>query len=277
MTASPQPAPVPAPPSRWGAGRIVALVVGLVLLLPGLGLLAGGGVLLWAHSSARTSDGFLMSDADTFSSPGFALTSDRLDLATGADWVPVSSALGTARIEVTGVDPDTDVFVGIGPAADVTAYLDGVQRTVVDDLGADLGTTGQREVDGGAPSGPPGDETFWTEQASGPGMQRLSWEPARGNWVLVVMNADGSAGVDVTGRAGATVPSLSGLAWGLLIVGALVTVAAVLLIVLAARRGGRRPGPPPAYAQPPVWTPPAPGGPADGTSTRPAHTGPDGG
>src|SRR4051794_39967430 len=255
MTASPPPAPVQVPPSRWGAGRIVALVVGVLLLLPGLGLLLGGGALLWADNSHRTSDGYLTSDSQTFETAGFALTSDRVDLSTGADWLPVSSTLGTARFQVTG----TDVFIGIAPAADVSGYLGGVRRTVVDDLGSTFGTTGISQVDGTAPAGPPGDQTFWTAQASGSGTQQLTWKPASGNWVLVVMNADGSAGVRVTGTVGATVPSLVGLAWGLLIVGALITAVGVLLIVLAARRGSRRTGPPAAYQPAPAnWAPPAP-------------------
>src|SRR3954453_14581016 len=104
MTASPPPAPVQVPPSRWGPGRIIALVIGVLLLLPGLGLLAGGGALLWADNSHRTPDGYLTSDPDTFETSGFALTSDRVSLTTGADWVPVSSALGTARFQVTA-DP----------------------------------------------------------------------------------------------------------------------------------------------------------------------------
>src|SRR3954471_23397208 len=104
MTANPPPAPVQAPPSRWGPGRIIALVLGVLLLLPGLGLLAGGGALLWADNSHRNSDGYLTSDPQTFQTPGFALTSDRVDLSTGADWVPVSSTLGTAQFRVTGSD-----------------------------------------------------------------------------------------------------------------------------------------------------------------------------
>src|SRR3954453_20052290 len=263
MTAAQPPTPVQAPPSRWSAGRIVALVIGVVLLLPGLGLLVGGGALLWADNSHRTSDGYLTSDEQTFESSGFAVTSDRVDLSTGADWVPVSSALGNARFQVTGTDPDTDVFIGIAPADDVSGYLGDVRRTVVDDRGTTLGTTGISLADGGAPAGPPGDQTFWTAQASGSGTQQLTWRPASGNWVLVVMNADGSSGVRVTGTVGATVPSLTGLAWGLLLVGALITAVGVLLIVLAARRGGRRPASPAAYpsapspsAPPSTWVPP---------------------
>jgi hypothetical protein len=275
MTASPPPVPVQVPKSSWGAGRIVALVLGVLLLFPGLGLLAGGGALLWADSTHRTSDGYLTSDAGTFRTSGFALTSERLDLSTGADWVPVSKTLGTARFEVTGTDPDADVFIGIASASDVAGYLDGVQRTVVDDLGN--GASAGTQVDGGPPSGPPGDQTFWTAQASGSGTQQLTWRPASGDWALVVMNTDGSADVSVIGTAGATVPSLSGLAWGLLIVGGLVSIIGVLLIVLAARRGSRRTGPPttypagPAGGPPQAWGPPTPREPAEGSPAREAQ------
>jgi hypothetical protein len=269
MTASPPPVVVQVPPNRWGAGRIVALVIGILLLFPGLALLAGGGALLWADGNHRTSDGYLTSDAATFRTSGFALTSERLDLSTGADWVPVSSTLGTARFEVTSTDPGTDVFIGIAPASDVAGYLDGVRRTVVDDLGS--GASGGTLQDGGAPSGAPVDQTFWTAQASGSGTQQLTWRPASGDWALVVMNADGSAGVSVTGTAGATVPSLTGLSWGLLIVGAVLTAIGVLLIVLAARH---RSGPPAGYpagvagGPPQAWAPPAPREPAEGSPSR---------
>src|SRR3954454_10683100 len=259
MTASPPPVPAQVPSSRWGAGRIVALVIGVLLLIPGIGLLAGGGALLWADNAHRTSDGYLTTDEQTFETAGFAVSSDRLDLSTGADWLPVSSALGNARFQVTGTDPDTDVFIGIAPADDVSGYLGDVRRSVVDDLGTTFGTTGISLKDGGSPAGAPTDQTFWTAQVSGSGTQQLTWRPASGNWVLVVMNADGSSGVSVNGTVGATVPSLTGLAWGLLISGLLITVIAILLIVLAARRGSRRTGPPAAYqAAPANWAPPAP-------------------
>src|SRR5690242_14772802 len=126
--------PVPATPGRWGAGRVVALVVGVVVLLIGFGLLAGGGALLWADNTHRTSDGYLTSDAATYRTSGFALTSEQLQLSTGADWVPVSSALGTARFQVAAIDPRTDVFIGIAPASAAAGYLDGVDHTVVGDL-----------------------------------------------------------------------------------------------------------------------------------------------
>jgi hypothetical protein len=254
MTASPQPTRAPA--SGWGAGRITALVLGIVILLPAAGLLLGGGVLLWADQGNRT-DGFVFSETDGFSTDGYALASERIDLATGADWVPLSATLGTARSEVTSTDSGTDVFVGIAPVSEGQAYLDGVEHSVIDDLG----TTANDEVrvPGGAPSGPPGDQDFWVTQASGPGTQRLDWEPAEGDWIFVVMNADGSAGVSVDARVGATVPALGGLAWGILAAGLLLLVIGVLVVALAVRRRpasypqgiGGGPGAPPPWAPPP--------------------------
>jgi hypothetical protein len=263
MSAQPAASWSPSPPrQRWGPGRVIALVLGLLLLLPALGLLLGGGVLLWADQSQRTRDGYLLSPTGNVSAPGYAVVSDRIDLSTSGDWVPVSAALGTARVQATANGPD--LFVGIGPSNQVSAYLGGVHRTVIDDLGNNGAVQGS-DVAGTAPSGPPGAQTFWATQATGGGRQQVSWEPSQGNWTLVVMNADGSAGVDTDLRVGAELPALTAIAWGLLIGGVLLTLVAVLIIVLAVRR--RRPrGQSPQYGQPvpatsgppPAWQPPEP-------------------
>jgi hypothetical protein len=264
MSASPgTPWPPAPPPEPWGAGRVVALVLGVLLLIPGLGLLAGGGVLLWADQSQRTSDGYVLAPTTSLSSDGYALVSERLQLSAGADWVPVSEALGDARVTASGSGPD--LFVGIAPTREAAAYLRDVQRTVVDELGTDAAADSQVDLPGGAPAGPPAAQDFWVAQASGSGAQHVDWEPAEGNWTIVVMNADGSAGVGADVRAGATIPALTGIAWGVLIGGILLTLVAVLLIVLAARPRRSRPQVPPGQPDPvpvpagppPAWGPPA--------------------
>src|SRR3954465_15960793 len=129
MAVSPQPTWNPPPPApRWGAGRIVALVIGILVLLPALGLTAAGGLRLWADGPARNDDGYLYSASDNFSTSGYAITSASIDLSTGADWLPVSSALGTAKLQVTGADSGSDIFVGIARVADTTEYIGGVDR-----------------------------------------------------------------------------------------------------------------------------------------------------
>lgn len=251
MTATPQPMWQPAPTRpRMSAGRVVAVVFGVLFLLLSSVLLLASGALLAADVTER-SDGYLLSPQDRLAGPGYALVSERIELSTGADWMPVSAALGTARIEVTATTPGDETFIGIAPVDDATAYLGEVQRTVIDDLGLDSSVP--REVPGSPPSGPPTDQDFWTEQASGPGTQQLTWVPAEGDWMLVVMNADGSAGISVDARIGATLPALDGLAWGLLVAGLVCAAIAVLLLVLAIRRPADRRGP----AQPVPWQVPA--------------------
>src|SRR4051812_17053084 len=151
MTTISAPPPFAPPASkRRGAARVVALVLGSLLLLPGIALVAAGGTLLWAHGVHR-SDGFVTSPEDRFTTSTHALVSERIDLHTGADWLPVSAALGDARVEVTPRGAD-EVFVGIASVSDATAYLDGVSRTEVEALGFDspAGIGDQRP--GGAPS-----------------------------------------------------------------------------------------------------------------------------
>jgi hypothetical protein len=234
------------PPRRTTiTGRVLALLLGALLLVPGLGIVGGGATALWAHYVDR-SDGFVDSPQESFSSAGHALVSDRIDVSAVPGWLPVSGTLGTARIEVTGVGP-ADVFVGVAAAADARAYLDGVQRTVVDGLGFDAPATGGDQLPGGKPSGPPTEQDFWIASTSGQGTQEVTWDPADGDWMFVVMNADGSQSVEVEARIGAEVPALGGIGWAALVVGLLVTVAAVRLLV----RGTRQPwNPSELYRQP---------------------------
>jgi hypothetical protein len=233
MTTISAPPPWSPPAPRRRAARVVALVLGCLLLLPGIALVAAGGLLLWAHGVHR-SDGFVTSPEDRFSTSTHALVSERIDLGTGADWLPVETTLGDARVEVTADDGD-EVFVGVARAADATAYLRGVSRTEVEALGfgSPLGNDDQRP--GAAPAGPPAEQEFWIAQASGTGAQQVTWPAAEGDWTFVIMNADGSAGIDVDARIGAEFPALGTVAWTVLIIGVGVTAVGVLLV-----RPGRR-------------------------------------
>nr|WP_279591161.1 DUF4389 domain-containing protein [Modestobacter marinus] len=264
-----------APPQhRWTGGRAVALVLGAVLVLASTGPLTAGAALLWADRTQRD-DGWLTSPRVEASTGQHALVSEDLQLDTsGADWV-LDDVLGRVRLEATSLDGE-QVFVGIAPSAAVGEYLGGVGRTQLQDLGAgrdswgwgwdDEPGTGRRvdpgalrDLPGGPPATAPGEVDIWAASAQGGGTQVLEWAPADGDWTVVVMPADGSAGTSVDLALAATVPALPWVAGGLLATGAVLLAGGVLLIAVAVHRAQARPGPP------------APGGPP----APPVGSGPD--
>ena len=221
----------------WSAGRIAVLVIGVLLVLISLAFLGTGGTGLWADRTGREA-GYVTSGVHGFSTAASALVTERIELGSaGTGWLYAPSLLGKVRIRVTPTTPGSALFVGIGPSADVDRYLAGVNRTLISDFWTD-----RAEVTGGvAPASDPGAQSFWVASSTGPGERTLTWDPANGSWTVVVMHADGSAGIDVQADLGATAPALPWIALGLLIAGLVFAAGGVLLIVGAIRRGTGRP------------------------------------
>jgi hypothetical protein len=173
---------------------------------------------------------------------------------------------GKVRIRGEGANAKT-LFIGIGPEAPVARYLASVSHASVEDVEFDPFRVTYRPVAGGAPQGPPTNQHFWVASASGVGTQTLTWKVRDGDWSVVLMNADGSRGVDAHIDLGAKLSFLIWVAIGLLIGGVLVVGGSTALIVLAARR----PRPPLA---PPV-TPGAGGGSGSAPPPEPATDQPE--
>jgi hypothetical protein len=227
-------APPSEPPGRrgWTGGRIALVVAGTLAGLLALGLLAGGCALVALDRTQRDDDGFVMSPTQDFSTRTYAIVSDSADLDTGGTERVLDAFLGTVRIRS---ESDRPVFVGIGPAGEVTRYLGGVERDVVDDLDSD-GDPEYSRRSGGAPSGPPGNATFWVASTAGAGEQTLEWEPEDGDWRAVVMNEDASRGTSADLSIGAELDWILWIGIGLLLAGALFAAGSALAITAATRR-----------------------------------------
>jgi hypothetical protein len=214
--------------------RILVGFIGGIVAIVAFGLIVGGGVLAWAYGTQRDADGFLTSPDYTLSGPGHAVLSDDIDLASHpGDWFP--SDVATVRFTVTATDP---VFIGIGPTADVDAYLGGVARDYVDHLGPFRSTVTYRHESGGAPASAPGDQTFWVASNQGTDAS-VEWDVSAGSWSVVAMNADGSASVDLMMEAGVRIGLLLAIAIGLIVGGLIFGVLGALALVWATRH--RRP------------------------------------
>jgi hypothetical protein len=72
-------------------------------------------------------------------------------------------------------------------------------------------------------------------RSDGTGDQRVTWKLRSGTHRLVVMNADGSAGVDVDAKWGVEIPWIFPLGIGLVVAAAIALVLGVVLIVAGAR------------------------------------------
>ncbi|HEY9292784.1 MAG TPA: hypothetical protein VIP98_16000 [Microlunatus sp.] len=226
----------------FSAGRAVALVIGSLLSLIGLLLLIIGGGAAWF--GGRSDVDSMMTTTATLRTPTAALVSDTVSLAelhpNWPDWA------GTVQVTVRGNGPDP-VFVGIARSQDVARYLHGTAFDLVrtDSNGPYMGGAHwpryQRMAGDLRALQQPDGQSIWAASAQGTGWQDLTWRPSNGDWVLLVANADGSIGVDVSASAGVRMPIVGmqmfgWVAWIVFGTGVIFLAGGVLLIVLGARR-----------------------------------------
>ncbi len=216
------------------AGKVVAAVFGSILALVALGLLIGGGVLLWSHETLRDMEGFYSSAERYLDVDGYAIVADEIDLASHpGDWWPAKID-ATVQLSVRSISGG-DVFVGIGPKADVDAYLANVTHSVIRQLGDSWSDVRFEERAGAAPSVAPGTLGIWTSSVQGAGQQTLTWDVSQGRWSAVMMNADASSDVSVSAIVRARLPILYPISIGLVAAGIVFAALAAVLLVLATR------------------------------------------
>jgi hypothetical protein len=232
------------PARRRSGGRIAAIVAGGVAAVLAIGFIAGGALLLWGDSK-KDDQGYLATGQDRYAASTYALASDRLDIdLDGAGWIMDRDDLGKVRLEVES-SADKPVFVGIARTSDVSDYLRGTSYTEVTDVDYSPFHASYRDRDNGGFRRPalPADQDFWAASAHGSGTQTIAWDIEDGDWSIVVMNADGSQGVDTDIRAGAKVPFLGTLGWVSLGGALVLLITAGTLVYL----GLRTPRPPKAH------------------------------
>ena len=231
--APPQTGATVRPSERWGAGRVIGLVAASILALASLGLLAAGGTGIVIDQTQRDSSGYLMTSTERYSTPTYALVSASYRGGTSGDWFVNRDLIDTVKLRTTSTRP---VFIGIGPEHAVNTYLAGVAHAT----GHSLGTPNAdyRTHQGSAPNAPPTSQTFWAASATGAGTQTLGWHPQPGNWRIVLMNANGSAGVSSDVSIGARMPHLLTIAIAAAAAGLLLLLISATGIYLAVRPRG---------------------------------------
>jgi hypothetical protein len=226
------------------AARIVLLVVGGIILLTSFGLLVGGVVLYRVNTSLTDNQGFISSAGQRFAAASYAITTQdvNINIGTGTDWRiwrPSVRDLITVRITTSSNSPVENVFLGIANATDAQAYLSNVQYDEVVGLEFNPGSSPNVEYRPHQGSTTPVNrlsQAFWVSSAHGAGTQTLEWKPQTGTYWIVLMNEDGSAGLDDTVSLGARIPLLSTIGLGLVLGGIVGLAVGVIMLYFGARR-----------------------------------------
>ncbi|WP_298460756.1 DUF4389 domain-containing protein [uncultured Cellulomonas sp.] len=207
------------PGTGTGSGTTARMVGGFALLVLGAGAFVGGGTAGVGELALRDG-GYLTSPPRDVATSGYAVELGDVEIHApdlGVRWL--GDVLGDVRVRATAPD-GTEVFLGVAPAADAAAYLDGVAYTRL------VGETGRAvEHAGQAPAAPPEAVDLWVARSVGTGTQEVTVSPRNGTWVAVVMPADAGAGLTAQVDVGARVPWLPaaaavGLLLGLGLIGA---------------------------------------------------------
>jgi hypothetical protein len=210
--------------------KVVLIVLGVIAALAGLALAIGG----IALTALFGPDGTYDAPRERLDTPTHALVSEPVELENDA---PVGSGFGGVKVRLGARSNERDaIFVGIGRARDVDAYLRGAAVDVITEWSWDDGDAITKErIDGEATPDAPGDQDFWEVRSVGVGDQRVTWKLRNGTHRLVVMNADASPGVDVAAKWGVEIPWIFPLGIGLLVAALLALILAVVLIVFGVR------------------------------------------
>jgi hypothetical protein len=184
MTATATPATTPRV-RRSGVGALALTFAVIAALLMSL-----GGALVTIHLTQRDEDGYFSSSTFQLAAPGYAVTSQQLDLAGGGHGNLARNAAalsGTLRITASSTD-GRPIFVGIARQTDADRYLDGVARDEVRDAAGAHTSTITRP--GRAPVGAPTGQHIWQTSTTGTGFQTMRWKIRPGRWTVAIMNAD---------------------------------------------------------------------------------------
>ncbi len=224
-------------------GRILLLIFGILILLGSVPLLFGGGVLLWVHIALTDSEGFITTNTHQLERGSYAIVTEPADIEFDGEWnwgwgwhrAWELGDLFTFKIEGSNNDPSKGIFIGVAEESDWKAYLSDVEYDEITDFSIDPFDVDYINHPGSSVPAAPTSQTFWTAEMSGTGTQTLEWQLETGTYSVVLMNQDGSQGLDLDMAVGAKIPLIFGVGVGLVVVGIVALVVGILMIIFAIR------------------------------------------
>ena len=218
------------------AGKIILLVFGIIIMVAALGLVIAGGGALWVNGALTDDDGYFTTKTLRIDSDSYAVITEPADVDLGSAWVWDWGNLVKFKVEGENDDLSKGIFIGVADERDLNDYLRDVEHDEIIDFSIGPDELNYRYHSGSSAPEAPVSQTFWSETAYGSGEQTLEWELESGTWSLVLMNEDGSDGVDLSVVLGVEVPWLFGTGVGLLVGGVVGLIVGFVMIYLAVRK-----------------------------------------
>ncbi|MCL6643977.1 MAG: hypothetical protein K6U88_03190 [Dehalococcoidia bacterium] len=213
--------------------RLVLLLLGFTALIAGAACGASG------VASLRSLD----EDDNLLSGPSRLTTSTAGFVGSTAELAGRSSGIRNNSVTIRiRVSDGRGLFLGIAPAAAADPYLAAARHEAVDQVRYDPLELRRTAVGAGDALAPPADALAWTASASGDAPLDLTWSAQNGDYVFVILRADGRPGVDAAVEFGTKFRYQRGYAIAGIALGAVLVAVGLLLAVGALRR--RSPAPP---------------------------------
>jgi hypothetical protein len=214
-------------PKTESKSKTALTVAGAIVLVLAALVLAAAGAALWANS--KSDGGYVSTGSHRFDASTHAIYTDSFKVSSD---IP-SWLFGRARITASSNDGKA-VFVGVARKSDVDKYLAGVSRSQIRNLDYGPFTVDYAQRGGTASPARPASRSIWAASASGTGAQELTWRLRSGDWRVVLMNADGSSGVNADVKVGGRITHPLAIGLGVL-GGGLLLLAFGALLVFAGR------------------------------------------
>ena len=218
---------------------LVALITGGLIVLGSLGLAVSGGAILWLNNNYCDPEGYISSEWVSLQTDSHALVQGSVERGMELDvpshvWRQNYPNPVRIKLSVRG-DNASEYFIGIASKSDALSYLAGVSYDELSNscLSSRRGVESNEIMyishEGGAPQAPL-NQSFWLQSVSGSGTQIIELSPEPGEYYAVLMNLDGSEGVNAEVKLGAEIPGLVPLGNNLLIGGFLGLAVGSLII-----------------------------------------------
>lgn len=216
-------------------GKIIIRVGGIIGLIVAAFFLIIGIYFLCQNSTTKDSQNF-------FSTWNFEVQKDSHGIVLEPDGIEFDGQwdmgeIGLFKILADMNNIENELFIGAAPVEDIRSYLDGVKYDKMTALWIFPPRADYQRFDGKQVPADPASQEFWIDTSYGTGTKTLIWDPEHDQATVLIMNADGSDGLDLSVQ----VKTMVGILFIAGVINVMVGVFILLLSLMAILYAGRAP------------------------------------